>query len=59
MSLYLIPMSLGSMSHVDFKKWPCRSVGFQGEGPHQPVTDNTCTVCVKDGDMGYRGRVRY
>ena len=24
----------GSMSHVDFKKWPCRPVKFKGQGPH-------------------------
>ena len=22
------------MSHVDFKKWPCRPVEFKGQGPH-------------------------
>ena len=22
------------MSHVDFKKWPCRRVEFRGQGPH-------------------------
>ena len=21
------------MSHVDFKKWPCRPVEFKGQGP--------------------------
>ena len=21
------------MSHVDFKKWPCRCVDFKGQGP--------------------------
>ena len=26
-------MSLGSMSHVDFKKWPCRRVEFKGQDP--------------------------
>ena len=28
-----VSMSLGSMSHVDFKKWPNRPIGFRGEGP--------------------------
>ena len=23
------------MSHVDFKKWPCRPVEFKGQGPHE------------------------
>ena len=22
------------MSHVDFKKWPCRPVDFRGQGPY-------------------------
>ena len=22
------------MSHVDFKKWPCRPVDIKGQGPH-------------------------
>ena len=26
-------MSIGSMSHVDFKKMLCRPVGFKGQGP--------------------------
>ena len=34
MSLILFPMSISSMSHVDFKKWPCRPVEFKGQGPH-------------------------
>ena len=33
MSLIFFPMSKGSMSHVDFKKWPCRPVEFKGQGP--------------------------
>ena len=28
-----IAMSLSPMSHVDFKKWPCRRVEFRGQGP--------------------------
>ena len=27
-------MSVSSMSHVDFKKWPCRRVKFRGRGPY-------------------------
>ena len=34
MSLIIIPMSIGSMSHVDFKKWLCRPVEFRGKSPH-------------------------
>ena len=26
-------MSLSPMSHVKFKKWPCRPVDFRGQGP--------------------------
>ena len=33
MSLILFLMSLGSMSHVNFKKGPCRRVEFRGLGP--------------------------
>ena len=33
MSLILFLMSLGSMSHVDFKKGPCQPVEFKGQGP--------------------------
>ena len=34
MSLISFLMSLGSMSHVDFKKWPCRPVEFKGQGSY-------------------------
>ena len=34
MSLISFPMSIGFMSHVDFKKRPCRPVEFRGQGPH-------------------------
>ena len=33
MSLTFLPMSIGFMSHVDFKKWPCLRVDFKGQGP--------------------------
>ena len=32
MSLALFPMLIGFMSHVDFKKMPCRPVEFKGQG---------------------------
>ena len=37
--LFLKPcrMSIGSMSHVEFKKWPCRPVEFKGQGPVHSV----------------------
>ena len=33
MSPIISPMSIGSMSHVDFKKGLCRPVEFKGQGP--------------------------
>ena len=33
MSLIFFPMSIGLMSHVDFKKRQCRPVEFKGQGP--------------------------
>ena len=39
MSLILFPMSIGCMSHVDFKKWPCRPVDFKGQGPYYRPVD--------------------
>ena len=33
MSMIFLLMSIGSMSHVDFKKWPCHPVDFRGLGP--------------------------
>ena len=37
MSLIIFSMSLGSMSHVDFKKGLCRRVEFKGQGPLKGV----------------------
>ena len=34
----IFPMSMGSMSHVDFKKWPCRPVEFKGQGPQSSLS---------------------
>ena len=31
-------LSIGPMSHVDFKKWQCRCVEFRGQGPQPGVT---------------------
>ena len=33
MSHIFVPMSIGFMSHVDFKKWLCRPVDFKGQEP--------------------------
>ena len=34
MAIIFVLMSIGSMSHVDFKKWPCYPVEFKGQGPY-------------------------
>ena len=34
---YIIPMLIGFMSHVDFKKRPCCPVRFKGQGPQRPM----------------------
>ena len=36
MSFIFILMSLGSMLHVDFMKWPCRRLEFKGQDPFLP-----------------------
>ena len=33
--LFFFLVSLGSMSHVDFKEWTCRRVEFRGQEPHE------------------------
>ena len=37
MSLAFFPMSIVFMSHVDFKKRPCRPFEFKGQGPHSAL----------------------
>ena len=46
MSFIFILMSLGSMSHVGFKKWPCRCVEFKGQDPHRAVVSMMTKVCI-------------
>ena len=29
----IFPVSIGFMSHVDLKNWPCHPVEFKGQGP--------------------------
>ena len=52
MSLLFFPMSIGSMSHDNFKKRLCRTVDFKRQGPHKsrPV-QYTCTQI--DGVISY------
>ena len=33
MSFIISLLSIGPMSHVDFKKWPCRHVELRGQRP--------------------------
>ena len=33
MSIIFVLTLIGSISHVDFKKWPCRPVDFKSQGP--------------------------
>ena len=40
MSFSFILLSLGSMSHVDFKKWSCRHVHLKGQVPHNSLVDS-------------------
>ena len=36
-------MSIGSMSHVNFKKWPCSPVEFKGQGSsHSRASKSLC-----------------
>ena len=32
--IYSYPPVTRIMSHVDFKKWPCHTVEFKGQGPY-------------------------
>ena len=38
MSLIFFPMSIGFMSHADFKKWQCHAVEFKGQRPYYIVS---------------------
>ena len=38
MSIVFFLMSIGSMSHVEFKKQPCRPVEFNGQRPFLSLT---------------------
>ena len=44
MSLILTLISLGFVSHVEFKKWPCCHVKFKGQGP--PVCLSRVGLCL-------------
>ena len=46
MSLIFFPMSIGFMSHVDFKKWPCRRVEFKGQGPQMLLAGESSSLFV-------------
>ena len=51
MSLTFFHMSIGFLSHVDFKKWLCRPVDFKGQGPTAVQHSYCRTALVKtEGD---------
>ena len=45
MSLIFFPMSIGFMSHVDFKKRQCRPVEFRGQGPLSTYLEADLSWC--------------
>ena len=45
MSLTFFPMSIGFMSHVNFKKWLCRLIDFKGQGPLVWVSEHFQHIC--------------
>ena len=65
MSLIIFPMSIGSMSHVVFKKWLCRPVNIKGPDPYWwgglcrvlLVMDSGRVVCIKWGQVLWNGGV--
>ena len=59
MSLINFPTSIGSMSHVDFKKWPCRRVEFKGQEPSTSQHGfNTASLAVWLISNYYNGESR-
>ena len=53
MSLIISLLSIGSMSHVDFKKWPCRRVEFRGQGPSWWSIDSKISIHSCEHDPQY------
>ena len=58
MSLIFSLISIGLMSHVDFKKGSCRPIDFKGQGPPLPLEPGsslpgakvyTCLCSPRDG----------
>ena len=46
-------MSLGSMLHVNFEKWPCRRVDLRGQGPLEcEVYVTLCRLGQTEGHIG-------
>ena len=48
LSLIFFPMSIGFMSHVDFKKRPCRPVDFKGQWPLSESTARAAALVYGD-----------
>ena len=51
MSITSFLMSLGSISHVDFKKGPCRRVEFRGQGPYFKERASECVILHVQKEM--------
>ena len=45
-SIIFFPMSISFMSHVDFKKWPCRPVKLKGQGPYHIFIHIYKLICI-------------
>ena len=59
-----IHLSLGSVSHVDFEKWPCRVVEFKGQEPSGchadwPFDQGRCVWCIVVPTNDYIGLSYY
>ena len=55
--VYFFLVSIGSMSHVDFKNWPCRRVRVRGTGPPE-CTQWYSTFGSSISKTNHRGDIR-
>ena len=56
MSLICFPISIGFMSHVDFREWPCNPVTSKGQGPSQGLVPTGPYLVVKGTGYCCQGR---
>ena len=47
MSLIVFPMSIGFVSRVDFKKWPCHPVEIKGQGPLVSLRPSVIPILIR------------